>query len=127
MSYSHDIKKMHTHFEINYDGPPKDLDGELLVLRQKLLEEEYWEFIEASTRGDRKEILDALVDIVVVAIGTAEQVGFDFHQAWLRVLHANMQKYPAKTPEDIAKSKRKMANDLVKPDGWKPPHLGDLV
>ena len=127
MSYANDIKKMHKHHEISYEGPPKELDGELLNLRFKLIEEEYWEFVEASQKNDREATLDALVDLVVVAIGCAEQVGWDFDQAWTRVLLANLQKYPAKSAEDIARSKRKIVNDLVKPEGWKAPSLKDLV
>lgn len=127
MSYSYDIRKMHKKHAIAYDGPAKDLEGELLTLRQKLIEEEYWEFIEASNRGDREATLDALIDLAVVCIGTAEQCGWDFHKGWQRVLVANMKKYPAKTPEDIARSKRKILNDLVKPEGWTAPVLKDLV
>ena len=127
MSYFKDIQYMHSKHEIEYVGEPRDLPKETQNLRLKLLLEEFNEYNLAVIKKDRHEILDALVDICVVAIGTAAQHGFDFDEAWDRVLAANLKKYAAKTPEDIERSKRKIHGDLVKPEGWVAPDLRDLV
>jgi len=68
--------------------------------------------------------LDALVDLSVFAIGTAERQGMNFHEGWKRVMEANNNKELAKSSED---SKRSFKIDLVKPEGWKAPDLIDLV
>jgi predicted HAD superfamily Cof-like phosphohydrolase len=68
--------------------------------------------------------LDALVDLVYVALGTAVMQGFDFEEAWRRVHAANMlkTKYSRANP-----GKRKSSFDVVKPIGWIRPNLSDLV
>ena len=127
MSYFKDIQYMHSKQEIEYVGEPRDLPEEILELRLACLKEEYEEYLKAVKENNRHEILDSLVDICVVAIGTAAQHGFDFDEAWDRVLAANLKKYAAKTPEDIERSKRKIYGDLVKPKGWEAPCLKDLI
>ena len=69
--------------------------------------------------------LDALVDLVYVAIGTALFHGFDFRSAWRRVQAANMAKVRAQ--KDGSDSKRGSSFDVVKPKGWQPPTHIDLV
>lgn len=116
-----DIKQMHKHYNRNYEGRPRPLPPKEDELRIKLLREELAEYEEAVTLEDK---LDALVDLVVVALGAAELHGFDFDEAWRRVLSANMKKLVATTPEQ---SKRGVVGDLYKPEGWTPPNLKDLV
>lgn len=127
MSYFDDIKFLHEQHDIHYEGKPRLLIGDELYLRMKLLREEHEEYRNACLLNDPHEILDALVDICVVAIGTAAQHGYDFDTAWHRVLKANLAKRPAKTEEEIEKTKRKIKNDLYKPEGWTAPDLTDLV
>jgi predicted HAD superfamily Cof-like phosphohydrolase len=83
---------------------------------------------------DLAKALDALVDLEYVCTGSAFMHGWCakspfgedsvFDQAWRRVQAANMQKIRAKRPED---SKRGSVFDVVKPAGWRPPDLSDLV
>ena len=95
-------------------------DGEVhdLPVRSKYehLHEEVTEYTKACTSGSKELQLDALVDIVYVAIGVAYEQGFDFAEAFRRVHAANMQKEPS---PGTAKS-------CVKPEGWKPADLSDL-
>lgn len=79
---------------------------------------------EEYTAGLEKQ-LDALVDLVYVAIGTALFHGFDFKTAWRRVQQANMAKVRAAS--DGSDSKRNSSFDVVKPEGWLPPSHTDLV
>lgn len=96
---------------------------------------------------DQEGSLDAIVDLLYVAFGTAELFGAFkpqqcsscsgvvgcnrdmcqrtiLEEAWDRVQEANMKKVRVKTAGD---SKRGSKWDVKKPDGWKPPSLTDLV
>jgi predicted HAD superfamily Cof-like phosphohydrolase len=68
--------------------------------------------------------LDALVDLAYVVLGTAYLHGFRFNEAWRRVHAANMAKVRAERAEQSA---RGSTFDVVKPPGWKPADLSDLV
>ena len=119
-----DIKDFHTKFELTYDGPPRPLPYELVSFRAIFMHEELQEYGLAVDNVDLEKQLDALVDLVYVALGTAYLHGFDFNEAWRRVHAANLKKVRAETPDD---SKRGSVFDVVKPEGWEPPDLSDLV
>ena len=74
--------------------------------------------------NEKADMLDALVDIVVVAMGTACQMGWDFETAWNRVQEANMLKTAV---SDECVGDRSMDFDLQKPEGWVAPVLQDCV
>ena len=124
MSYAKDIRKMHEYYGIAYDGKPRDLIGDQLDLRLRLIAEEHQEYLEAVFNQDREGVLDALIDLCVVAIGTADLMGLDFHEGWNRVLASNMTKKVATKPEQ---SKRGKIGDLYKDDDFVPVNLKDLV
>jgi predicted HAD superfamily Cof-like phosphohydrolase len=139
-----DIEAFHQKFGLEYTGKPRILEPELFSFRRKFIQEEVDEYereqtglIEALTSDDGQpdhrrialglhEQLDALVDMVYVALGTAYlQFGVSvFHEAWRRVQEANMKKVRAEKADE---SKRGSAFDVVKPEGWTPPDHHDLV
>lgn len=119
-----DIKEFHTKFDLVYEGPPRTLPEELAEFRAHFLREEVIEYLEATDSASMIDQLDALVDIVYVALGTAYFHGFDFAEAWRRVHAANMTKVRAK---DEGESKRNSSYDVVKPISWVAPDLSDLV
>jgi len=88
------------------------------------MNEEWQEYCDAHVVDDLEGMLDALVDLTYVVLGTAYLHGFDFNEAFRRVHEANMKKVRAEAKTD---SKRGTAYDVVKPEGWTPPDLGDLV
>ena len=94
-----------------------------LWFRLKFLSEELQETVNATKAGDPEEIIDGLIDLCVVAIGTLDAFEVDAHKAWDEVLKANMNK--------IIGIKEERPNplglpDLIKPDGWTPPsHEGN--
>lgn len=88
------------------------------------MQEELDEFVEAYQQQDHAKVLDALVDLVYVALGTAVMMGVDFNAAWTLVHEANMAKLRAKRAEE---SKRGTTYDVVKPPGWLAPDLSHLV
>jgi hypothetical protein len=93
---------------------------ELLKFRIAFLDEELRELHDAKTAED---VVDALIDIIVVAIGTLHAFDVDGKWAWDEVLRANLSKengVKATRPNPLG------LPDLVKPDGWKPPsHHGN--
>lgn len=118
------IKEFHEKFNLTYNGPPRDLPKDLGDFRSSFLMEEAEEYEEATDDEDRARQLDALVDIVYVALGTSYMQGFNFEEAWRRVHEANMKKVRAVHRDQ---STRDSTHDVVKPPGWVKPDLEDLV
>jgi hypothetical protein len=166
-------KRFYANFKIDCPQKPTLLDKDHLKMRLNFLLEELIELsrscgfdldIEQSDQGqctlsireslhkvEPEQILDALVDLQVVLLGTIQLLGFFsttpsiiipgmvgdeykdnagqvkhsvFEEAYLRVWIANMKKVRCESAED---SKRGFAIDLKKPEGWTPPVLVDLV
>lgn len=65
---------------------------EFLKFRYNFLKEELEEGISAIDERNADEIVDSLVDLVVVAVGTLDLLQVDFKKAWYSVLEANMNK-----------------------------------
>ena len=88
-----------------------------------LIEEEYKELKEAVNNHDQLETLDALIDILVVTIGTIHSAGYDAEGAWKEVMQTNFNKIDKKTGKVIKREDGK----VLKPDGWTPPNLKDFL
>lgn len=105
---------------LGYQGPPRALPVDLWENRLQHLKEEMDEYAEASGVDGKAQELDALVDMAFIILGTARLHGFTkFYEAWRRVTKANMQKKRG----PIVDHKQ----GVVKPSGWKPADLSDLV
>jgi hypothetical protein len=109
-----DVAEFFLKFDMYYRGPPRELPPKMKFLRKKRIQAEYVEYNNAFFKKDHVEQLDALVDIVYIAIGTALLHGWDFQEAWNRVHEANM-------------TKERKGYDIVKPPGFTHPDLTDLV
>jgi len=117
-----DIAEMHEKFGVN--NKVREFDYEklkaFLEFRIKFLQEELDEMKEASNAED---IIDALIDLCVVAIGTLDSFNIDSYKAWDIVHSANMTKevgIKASRPNPLG------LPDLIKPEGWQPPsHQGN--
>lgn len=95
--------------------------SEAFRFRVEFLKEELQEFVDAAHVGDRVKALDALVDLVYVALGTSLFMGVHAHQwdeAFDVVHQANMTKIRTPRPAD---SKRGSGFDVIKPEGFVPP------
>jgi predicted HAD superfamily Cof-like phosphohydrolase len=119
-----DVRAFHEKFGVPMPAKPEGLSPTDWSFRTRFLDEEIDELHAAWLDEDQAKQLDALVDLVYVAIGTAIWAGWDFEEAWRRVQRANMAK--VRTPSADA-SKRGHAFDVIKPEGWKAPDLSDLV
>jgi predicted HAD superfamily Cof-like phosphohydrolase len=118
-----DIKKMHTKFGVTeaVSKMSKAKRAEFLKFRVAFLEEELTELKNNSDKPE--EVVDACIDLTVVAIGTLEALGVDVNKAWNEVQKANMAK------EVGVKDSRPNPlglPDLIKPEGWAAPsHAGN--
>ena len=123
-----DINEMHTKFGVR-DAVQK-FDSVMLrtFLRFRLdfLHEELGETEKASQTGiplDSEEVVDGLIDLCVVAIGTLDALGVDPYKAWDEVHKANMSKevgVKESRPNPLG------LPDLIKPEGWVgPDHSGN--
>lgn len=109
-----DIARMHDRFETK----KQYFDGNVLRFRQKFLEEEVRELDEAILNNDPEGVVDAFIDICVIAIGTLNLADIDALKAWDQVFSANMSKKPGINPT----RPDSRGFDLVKPEGWIPPN-----
>ena len=118
------VQKFHQKFDLPSSSRPSPLPQDLSSFRLKFMYEELLEYEAAVAAGDLEKQFDALIDLVYVALGTAYLHGFPFNEGFSRVQEANLKKMRAHTAND---SKRGSAFDVVKPEGWEPPDLSDLV
>lgn len=118
-----DINDFHKKFvpDLTPDFP-QALSKELSDFRIGFMLEELNEYIEAVETNDLEGQLDALVDLVYVAIGTAWKQGFPFSEAWDEVQRANMSKERS-TADPNKQTKRKSKYDIYKPEGWIGPDI----
>lgn len=116
-----DVINFHHKFNLHSYG---ELDQEMERLRVTQMLEEINEFLVARQSGDREKQLDALIDLVYFALGTAYLLEFEFPRGWAKVQEANMQKIRAKFSSE---SKRESDYDVIKPPGWQAPDLSDCV
>ena len=121
MKYLKDVSDFHSRFNVPQPKTPAMPDEDMISFRLNFLREELTEIEDAILEEDMAGVLDGLVDIVYVALGTALIFGFDFDVAWDRVQTANMQKVAGR-PSD-----RHGTFDVTKPEGWTSPNLSDLV
>jgi hypothetical protein len=116
-----DINEMHKKYGV-HDWIENNKNAEklkkFLEFRLAFVHEEYSETIEAMLNGDSEEVVDGLIDLCVVAIGTLDAFGVDAHKAWDRVHAANMAKEVGVKPD---RPNPLGLPDLVKPTNWTAP------
>lgn len=116
-----DIAHMHKHYEVAPVVGAMDAEKlkKFLEFRINFLNEE---LDELKTANNAEDVVDALIDLCVVAIGTLDSFMVDSHIAWDEVLKANMNKrvgVKATRPNPLG------LPDLIKPEGWEAPSHKD--
>lgn len=119
-----DIEDMHDKYGFTkwVDKKIEERDYEslrqLLEFRAKFLREEFEETMTAIEKRDYEEVVDGLIDLCVVAIGTLDLLKVNGTVAWNRVFSANMNKEVG-----IKESRPNPLGlpDLIKPEGWTAP------
>ena len=133
MNWVADMAAMHQKFGVN--PIVRNFDKEkleaFLKFRIDFLQEELDEMrkavvdcqsgkIDANTAAD--DVVDALIDLCVVAIGTLDAYDVNSYTAWNRVYDKNMEKevgIKASRPNPLG------LPDLIKPEGWTAPTHAD--
>jgi predicted HAD superfamily Cof-like phosphohydrolase len=118
------VAAMHAHHGL---GPrpavPEIPPHQLAFERYDFLKEELEEFIASFCQDDGPDLsgmLDALVDLVYVAKGTAAMLGVS-PETWAQAFDEVDRSQRSKVR---GVGKRGTANDLVKPEGWVAPDHG---
>lgn len=122
-----DIYDMHAKYGVH--DAVENFDAEklrqFLQFRLSFLEEELNETKAAASgeKIDAEEVVDGLIDLCVVAIGTLDAFGVNAYSAWSAVHKANMNKevgIKASRPNPLK------LPDLIKGPEWKAPsHAGN--
>lgn len=124
VNWAWDINEMHSKYGVHTWVHKKLAEGdfdslkEFLKFRISFLEEELAETKKALEEKNSEEIVDGLIDLCVVAIGTLDAFGVDADEAWTQVHEANMAKevgVKESRPNPLG------LPDLIKPEGWKAP------
>ena len=122
-NWVHDIEYMHRKFGVN--PVVREFDKEklksFLEFRIKFLQEELDEMKKADNADD---VVDALIDLCVVAIGTLDAFDVDSEKAWAAVYDANIVK---KVGIKESRPNPLGLPDLIKPEGWTAPSHADNV
>lgn len=107
MSITNDLKQFNYVFDLKISSK-EDLKNRINHIKEELSE------LEAAIAEDNKEeIIDALVDITYLTVGTSELLGYDFDKHWSEVHSANMRR--ERTQDDNGKF------GVRKPEGWVGP------
>ena len=122
MYQMHEKYGVHEWMENNKDNT--ELMAQFLEFRLNFLQEELNETRAAALADkDPEEIVDGLIDLCVIAIGTLDAFNVAAHDAWQEVLKANMSKevgVKETRPNPLG------LPDLIKPEGWQgPSHRGN--
>jgi predicted HAD superfamily Cof-like phosphohydrolase len=101
------------------DQSVEGFDKDQFTLYFNLIQEEFKELEVAYSVGDKVEMLDALIDILVVTIGAVHSMGADGEGAWKEVMATNF----AKIDKETGKVRKREDGKVLKPIGWVPPKL----
>lgn len=121
-----DIKNLNRYYKI-YRFITNASDNEklhYLEFRAKFIQEELHELITAIENQEADEVVDAFIDIIVIALGTLDAFDVNIKKAWKRVHHANMQK---KIGVKDTRPNPLGLPDLIKPENWQAPQHFDNV
>jgi predicted HAD superfamily Cof-like phosphohydrolase len=135
-----DIFEMHQKFGVHQvvNSFEKEKLEKFLEFRLNFLMEELKEAYDAAgysvevnvtkklngLKGQAEDVVDAMIDLCVVAVGTLDAYGIDAYTAWNRVHEKNMEKSPG-----IKKGRPNPLGlpDLIKPEGWTAPTHADNI
>lgn len=119
MRYMHDKYGVHAAIA----KLSKDQLKTFLEFRLNFLQEELDEGRKALATENAEEIVDSMIDLIVVALGTLDLFDVDCAKAWREVLTANLNKEVGIKP---GRPNPLGLPDLVKPEGWvAPSHAGN--
>ena len=117
-----DIHDMYSGYGFPVQYLPQLIDKRTLEERAAHLQEELVELMAAIQDGNLADAADALVDLVVIAKGTAVMLGLPWAELWKEVHRAISSKVVGVNPK-----RPDHPHDLIKPDGWIPPRIQEVL
>lgn len=128
-NYYRDVGDFHRKFDIpayTTSEPCEFPAKEIVDYRVKFLEEEIVELKKAIDENDLSEVLDALADIVYVALGTAHYFNAPFVPIWDEVQRSNMERIKC-TRENCPPDKQYRPDLIIKPPEWRGPQIQRVI
>lgn len=128
-NYFADVGEFHRKFEIPVFDPCKPCafpSSGIMIYRLRFLAEEMEELRLAWIDQNLPEALDAIADIVYVAMGTAHYFNMPFPDVWREIHRANMDRVKC-TRENCPPEKQYRTDMVIKPPNWKPPRIAELL
>lgn len=122
-----DVEQFHVVTETPVAVAPAWPADERVDLRVELITEEVnRELLPAIARRDLVETADAIVDSIYVLVGAALEFGIPASAVWDAVQSANMAKASLQ-PDGTRKVIRRPDGKIMKPEGWTPPDIADVL
>ena len=116
------VMEFHKKFGLVINEKPTIPEGTTILLRERLVREEFEEFIDAWKEDNLKEMLDALCDLIYVIYGTAISYGLPINEGLREVHRSNM----SKLGED-GKPVRRNDGKILKGPNFFPPDLVQVL
>jgi predicted HAD superfamily Cof-like phosphohydrolase len=113
-----DIMEFHRTFGHKIGAWPRIPKDSIRALRSKLIREEVNELLDGMDDSDLEKVADGAADAIVVILGTCVSYGIDIRPIWDEVHRTNMAKVGGKKRAD---------GKTLKPEGWKPPRIRELL
>ncbi len=119
------VKQLYTKygFTSGQDCEPHEVGMDVANYRLRAIREELIELTRAYEKNDLVEIADALVDLVVFAMGTAVLHDLPWDELFSEVHRSNMQKIAGAGIKERSAGQR----DLIKPVGWRKPDVEGIL
>ncbi len=86
------VREFHAATGLVINDWPTIVDHKCAILREKLIAEEYTEFIKAQNEQDLTQIADALGDLLYVVLGAAVSYGIAIEDIFDEIHRSNMTK-----------------------------------
>lgn len=122
-SLLNDVRSFHEACDVPVATSMGFPSRERVELRQRLLREEYLEWLQAVSERDMVETADALADMVYIIVGTALEFGIPLDRVWNEVQRSNM----AKVDPVSGRVEKRADGKVTKPPGWTPPNVAGAL
>lgn len=119
LNWQADVKQFQQKFGFTVADKPVVQCTFCREFRERLIREEIKELFFALSDGDLTEIADGIADAIYVLLGTAVSYGINLQPIWDEVHHSNMEKVEGPERGDGTKP--------LKPYGWNPPSIAELI
>jgi predicted HAD superfamily Cof-like phosphohydrolase len=116
------VQQFHRASDVENPDYPQLPTYERQMLREKLIEEEFWELKQAFSEGDVVAYADAVADLLYVVYGTADEAGIDADAVFAEVHRSNMSKVGAD-----GKVLKRADGKILKPDTYSPPDVESVL